>query len=36
MTVQELQLNALLKAGIFRNRGEAIEEAVRTLFTTRP
>lgn len=36
MTVQELQLNALLKAGIFRSRGEALEEAVRTLFTTRP
>ena len=36
MSVQELQLEALLKAGIFRSRGEAIEEAVRTLFTTRP
>lgn len=36
MTVQELQLNALLKAGIFRSRGEALEEALRTLFTTRP
>ena len=33
---QEMQLKALLKAGIFRNRGEAIEEAVRTLFMTRP
>ena len=36
MSVQEMQLKALLKAGIFRSRGEAIEEAVRTLFTTRP
>lgn len=36
MGVQELQLNALLKAGIFRSRGEAIEEAFRTLFVTRP
>ena len=36
MSVQEIQLNALLKAGVFQSRGEAIEEAVRALFTTRP
>lgn len=36
MGVQELQLNALLKAGIFRSRGEAVEEAFRALFVTRP
>ncbi len=36
MSVQELQLQALLNAGIFHSRGEAIEEAVRMLFTTRP
>jgi hypothetical protein len=29
MTIQELQLNALLKAGVFRSRGEAIEETFR-------
>ena len=36
MGVQELQLNALLKAGIFHSRGEAIEEAFRMLFAVRP
>lgn len=36
MGVQELQLNALLKAGVFRSRGEAVEEAFRALFATRP
>ncbi len=36
MGIQELQLNALLEAGVFRSRGEAIEEAFRTLFNTRP
>lgn len=36
MAVQELELNALIKAGIFRSRGEAVEEALRLLFATRP
>ena len=36
MAVQELQLEALLTAGIFHSKGEAIEEAFRTLFATRP
>lgn len=36
MGVQELQLNALLKAGIFRSRREATEEALRMLFVVRP
>jgi predicted HTH domain antitoxin len=36
MAVQEMELDALIKAGIFHNKGEAVEEAVRALFTTRP
>ncbi|MBM3129906.1 MAG: hypothetical protein FJ009_14945 [Chloroflexi bacterium] len=36
MAVQELELEALLKAGIFHNRNEAVEEAFRMLFVTRP
>ena len=36
MAVQELELEALLKAGIFHSKGEAVEEAFRMLFATRP
>jgi predicted HTH domain antitoxin len=36
MALQELELEALLKAGIFRDRGEAVEEALRLLFASRP
>lgn len=36
MAVQELELEALLKAGIFRSKGEAVAEALRLLFTSRP
>jgi predicted HTH domain antitoxin len=36
MVVQELELSALVKAGIFRNKTEAIKEALRLLFVTRP
>jgi predicted HTH domain antitoxin len=36
MVIQELELNALVKAGIFRNRTEAVREALRVLFATRP
>jgi predicted HTH domain antitoxin len=36
MAVRELELEALLKAGIFRGKGEAVEEALRLLFVTRP
>jgi predicted HTH domain antitoxin len=34
--IQELELNALVKAGIFRSRTEAVKEALRVLFATRP
>ena len=34
--IQELQLNALVKAGIFRSRPEAVKEALRLLFVARP
>ncbi len=36
MAVQALELEALLKAGIFRSKSEAVEEAFRILFVTRP
>ena len=36
MVIQELELNALVKAGIFRSKTEAVKEALRLLFTTRP
>jgi predicted HTH domain antitoxin len=36
MVIQELELSALVKAGIFRNKTEAIKEALRLLFVTRP
>ena len=36
MVIQELELNALVKAGIFRSKTEAIKEALRLLFATRP
>jgi predicted HTH domain antitoxin len=36
MAIQELELGALVKAGIFRSRGEAVDEALRLLFATRP
>jgi predicted HTH domain antitoxin len=36
MVIQELELNALVKAGIFRSKAEAIKEALRLLFATRP
>ena len=34
--IQELELNALVKAGVFRNRSEAVKEALRLLFASRP
>ena len=34
--VQELELDALVKAGIFRSKSEVVEEALRLLFATRP
>lgn len=34
--IQELRLNALVKAGIFHSETEAVEEALRVLFATRP
>jgi predicted HTH domain antitoxin len=36
MMIQELELNALVKAGIFRNKAEGIKEALQLLFATRP
>jgi predicted HTH domain antitoxin len=36
MAIQDLELAALIKAGIFRSKGEAVEEALRLLFATRP
>ena len=36
MAVQELELDALVKAGIFQSKAEAVDEAVRLLFATRP
>ena len=36
MVIQELELSALVKAGIFSNKTEAIKEALRLLFVTRP
>ena len=36
MVMQDIELAALIKAGIFRSKGEAIEEALRLLFASRP
>lgn len=36
MAIQDIQLDALIKAGVFRNRREAVAEAIQTLFVTRP
>ena len=36
MALQEIELEALIKAGIFQGKSEALEEALRALFTTRP
>jgi predicted HTH domain antitoxin len=36
MAIQDLELAALIKAGIFRSKREAVEEAFRLLFATRP
>jgi len=34
--IQELELNALVKAGVFHSKTEVIKEALRLLFATRP
>jgi predicted HTH domain antitoxin len=36
MAIQNLELAALIKAGIFRSQAEAVEEALRVLLATRP
>ena len=36
MAIQDIELAALIKAGIFRNKREAIAEALRLMFATRP
>ena len=34
--IQEREMNALVKAGIFHSRTEVVREALRLLFATRP
>lgn len=34
--IQEMEMNALVNAGIFRNKTEMVKEALRLLFATRP
>ena len=34
--IQEMEMNALVKAGIFRSKTEVVKEALRLLFATRP
>jgi predicted HTH domain antitoxin len=36
MALQDVELAALIRAGIFRSKGEAVEEALRLLFASRP
>jgi predicted HTH domain antitoxin len=36
MTIQTLELGALVKAGIFHSASDGIEEGLRLLFMTRP
>ena len=36
MTIQSLELGALVKAGVFQSASDGIEEALRLLFVTRP
>lgn len=36
MAVQEREIAALIKAGIFQSQAEAVDEALRVLFATRP
>lgn len=36
MAIQDLELDALIKAGIFQSKREAVEEAIRLLLATRP
>ncbi len=34
--MQEMEMNALVKAGIFPSKTEVVKEALRLLFATRP
>ena len=36
MATQDMELAALIKAGIFRSKREAVAEALRLMFATRP
>jgi predicted HTH domain antitoxin len=36
MTIQDIELAALIKAGVFRSKKEAVTEALRLMFATRP
>ena len=36
MAVQESELEALVKAGIFQSKTEVVDEALRLLFASRP
>lgn len=36
MAIQDIELAALIKAGVFRSKREAVEEALRLMFAARP
>lgn len=36
MAIQDIELAALIKAGVFRSKREAVAEALRLMFATRP
>jgi predicted HTH domain antitoxin len=36
MTIQDIELAALIKAGVFRSKKETVAEALRLMFATRP
>src|SRR5437773_478588 len=36
MAIQDIELAALVKAGVFRSKREAMTEALRLMFATRP
>lgn len=36
MATQDMELAALIKAGVFRSKKEAVAEALRLMFATRP
>jgi len=36
MAIQDIEIAALVKAGVFRSKKEAVAEALRLMFVTRP